>query len=126
MYDLELVQEILKQIHTATEKVIYRFKPVKTVAFFTNSPEGMEKLDSICMLLIAIGEALKNIDKITNGSLLSAYPEINWKGAKSMRDIISHQYFSIDAEIIFAVCDKNIEDLHNTIAKILHNLKNRP
>lgn len=77
------------------------------------------------MLLIAIGEALKNIDKITNGSLLSAYPEINWKGAKSMCDIISHQYFSIDAEIIFAVCDKNIQDLHNTISKILHDLKNR-
>ena len=46
------------------------------------------------MLLIAIDEGLKNIDKITNGSLLSTYPEINWKGAKAMRDIISHQYFS--------------------------------
>ena len=48
MYDLELVQEILKQILTATEKVIYRFKPVNNVAFFTDSHEGMEKLDSIC------------------------------------------------------------------------------
>ena len=75
------------------------------------------------MLLIAIGESLKNIDKITNDSLLSAYPEISWKGAKSMRDIISHQYFSIDAEIIFNVCDKNIENLHNTISKILFDLK---
>lgn len=125
MYDLELVQEILKQILTATEKVLNRFKPVNTVAFFTDSSEGMEKLDSICMLLIAIGESLKNIDKITNGSLLVAYPEINWKGAKSMRDIISHQYFSIDAEIIFNVCDKNIEELHNTISKILTDLENQ-
>jgi len=125
MYDLELVQEILKQILSATDKVINRFKPVDTVAFFTDSPEGMEKLDSICMLLIAIGEALKNIDKITNGSLLSAYPEISWKGAKAMRDIISHQYFNIDAEIIFNVCDKNIQNLHNTILKILYDLKNR-
>ena len=125
MYDLELVQEILKQILTATEKVLNRFKPVNTVAFFTDSSEGMEKLDSICMLLIAIGEGFKNIDKITNGSLLSTYPEINWKGAKSMRDIISHQYFSIDAEIIFNVCDKNIEELHNTISKILTDLENQ-
>lgn len=125
MYDLVLVQEILRQILSATEKVINRFKPVKKVAFFTDSHEGMEKLDSICMLLIAIGEGLKNIDKITNGSLLSTYPEINWKGAKAMRDIISHQYFSIDAEIIFNVCDKNIKDLHNTISKILYDLKNQ-
>ncbi len=122
MYDLELVQEILKQILIATEKVLNRFKPVNTVDFFTDSPQGMEKLDSICMLLIAIGESLKNIDKITNGSLLTAYPKINWKGAKAMRDIISHQYFSIDAEVIFNVCDKNIEELQNTISEILTDL----
>jgi hypothetical protein len=36
----------------------------------------MEKFDSICMLLITIGESLKNLDKITNGKLLSEYPEI--------------------------------------------------
>jgi hypothetical protein len=35
----------------------------------------MEKLDAICMQLIAIGEALKNLDKITADSLLSKYPE---------------------------------------------------
>jgi len=34
-------------------------------SFFTNSHYGVEKLDSICMLFIAIGESLKNIDKIT-------------------------------------------------------------
>jgi hypothetical protein len=50
MYDLELVQEILKQIQSATEKVINRFKAVNKVAIFTDSHEGMEKLDSICML----------------------------------------------------------------------------
>ena len=41
MYDLELVQEILKQILTATEKVINRFKPVNAVAFFMDSDEGL-------------------------------------------------------------------------------------
>lgn len=123
MYDLELVKEILKQILTATEKILDRFKPVNNVEFLTNSTSGMEKLDSICMLLIATGESLKNIDKITNGSLLASYPEINWKGAKSMRDIISHQYFNIDAEIIFNVCDKNIEPLRKTISQILTDLE---
>ncbi len=82
MYDKDLVSEICRQILTATDKIIYRFKPVKSVSYFTNTNEGMEKLDSICMLIIAIGESLKNIDKITNGKLLAQYPEINWKGAK--------------------------------------------
>jgi len=39
----------------------------------------MEKLDSICMQLIAIGEGFKNLDKVTDHSLLPRYPEVDWK-----------------------------------------------
>ena len=107
----------------ATQKVSQRFKKIKTVSNFTDSPAGMEKLDSICMLLIAIGESLKNIDKITEQSLLKQYPEIDWKGAKGLRDIISHQYFDVDAEEIFWVCEKHIPPLSKTIEKMISNLK---
>ena len=101
--------------------VICRFTPVKKVNDFTDSPAGMEKLDAICMQLIAIGESLKNIDKITNSSLLPGYPEINWKGAKAMRDIISHHYFEVDAHIVFDVCKNKIKPLRDTISKILED-----
>lgn len=70
MFDKEFVIEILNQVLSATKKVIVRFNPIGDVEDFTNSPEGMEKLDAICMQLIAIGESLKNIDKITNNKLL--------------------------------------------------------
>ena len=74
------------------------------------------------MLLIATGESLKNIDKITEKQLLSCYPEIDWKGAKGMRDIISHHYFDIDAEEIFWVCQYNIEPLADTIHRIIEDV----
>jgi uncharacterized protein with HEPN domain len=121
MYDRDLAKEILFQILRSLDTVIYRFAPVKSLADLTDSPSGMEKLDSICMQLIAIGEGLKNFDKITNYSLLHQYPEINWKGAKAMRDIISHHYFEIDAEIIFEVCQDKIRPLRDTIKEILDN-----
>ena len=57
------------------------------------------------MLLITIGESLKNLDKVTNGELLPEYPEIEWKKVKGLRDIISHQYFDVNAEAIFDVCE---------------------
>ena len=82
----------------------------------------MARLDGICMLLIAIGESLKNIDKITDKSLLSRYPEIDWKGAMGMRDVITHHYFDIDAEEIFWVCSRQIKPLADTIAKIIKDL----
>lgn len=122
MYDRKLVIEILRQIYQAAQTILTRFEPVKTKSYFTDSPAGMEKLDSICMLLIAIGEALKNLDKITNGTLLSRFPQIEWKKAKGMRDIISHHYFETDAEVIYDVCKNHIPELAQTINKIISEL----
>ncbi len=122
MFDKDLAKEILSQILNALNTVVDRFSPVETVEDFTGSPEGMEKLDGICMQLIAIGEGLKNIDKVTNNSLLPNYPEINWKGAKAMRDIISHHYFEIDADVIFEVCQNKILPLRDTIKLMLDHL----
>ena len=123
MYDKELVLEILNQTLAAVQKVINRFEPVDSVDFFTDSLGGMEKLDAICMVIIAIGESLKNIDRITDKKLLSQYPEIDWKGAKGMRDIISHQYFDIDAEEIYWVCEKNMKPLAETLKKIIAGIR---
>jgi len=123
MYDKDLLLEVLKQTSDAVQRVLKRFEPVTSVDFFTDSPEGMEKLDAICMLIIAIGESLKNIDKMTEQKLLENYPEIDWKGAKGMRDIISHHYFDVDAEQIFWVCENMMKHFGETIDKIIQDLK---
>ncbi len=90
---------------------------------FTDTPQGMEKLDSICMLLIAIGESLKNIDKVTDKRLFLDYPEVDWRGAKGMRDIISHHYFDIDAEEIYNVCEIKLSGLLMAIEVMMQRMK---
>jgi uncharacterized protein with HEPN domain len=74
------------------------------------------------MQLIAIGESLKNLDKITNQSLLPQYSQIDWKRAKGLRDIISHHYFDLNAEAIYEVCESQIQTLAQTIEKIIKDL----
>jgi uncharacterized protein with HEPN domain len=123
MHDEELILEILDQIYKSTQKVLKRFKPIKSVNDFTESDEGMEKLDAICMQLIAIGEALKNLDKITADSLLTNYPQIDWKKVKGMRDVISHHYFDIDADAIYKVCTDHIKQLGQVIKIIIDDIK---
>jgi uncharacterized protein with HEPN domain len=124
MFDKELVLEILLQIKYALEKIAARFEPVKSVDDFLVTPEGAEKLDSICMLLIAIGESLKNVDKITAGALFENYPEIEWKGIKGIRDIISHHYFDVDAEQIYWICEKEIEKVKRVVEYMINDLRN--
>ena len=89
---------------------------------FLVSEKGVDKLDAICMMLIAIGENLKNMDKITGGTILPQYPEMDWKGAKGMRDIISHHYFDLDAEVVFFICKDRIPCLIETVIKMKNSL----
>lgn len=122
MYDRSLVLEILAQIYQTAATISKRFEPIKSANDFTDSEGGMEKLDAICMQLIALGESVKNVDKITNKTLLPNYPQIEWDKIKGMRDIISHHYFDIDAEVIFDVCQNHIDDLAKVINQIIKNL----
>lgn len=116
--------DILNQILEAAQRVSKRFEFVDSVEFFDNSAAGMEKLDAICMLLIAIGESIKKIDKITDRTLLKKYPQVDWKGVKGMRDIISHHYFDIDAEEIYWVCENNVPELIRTLQQIIVDVSN--
>lgn len=122
MYDVNLATAILTQIADALERIKQRSEIVDGPDFFTNTPEGMEKLDSICMLFIVIGESLKNLDKITQGQLLSKYPAEDWTGVKGFRDIIAHHYFDIDAEQIFWICSRRVDPLLGTIQLIRDDL----
>jgi uncharacterized protein with HEPN domain len=111
MYDKELVLDILDQIVEACEIVQERCKFATCENDFMDTKEGQEKLDSICMKLIAVGESLKNIDKLTDKKLLEEYPQIEWRKIKGIRDFISHHYFDLDAEVIFGICQDHIDDL---------------
>ena len=68
-------------------------------------------------------EALKNIDNITGGALLSQYPKIDWKGAIGFRDIIAHHYFDIDAEQVFWICTYEVAPLSAAIKKMIEYLR---
>ena len=58
MYDKDMLIGVLRQTLDAVNRLMKRFEPVESVDFFTDTAGGQEKLDAICMLLIAVGESL--------------------------------------------------------------------
>ena len=122
MSDTALIAEILQQIQTGIQRVVRRSSTIHCADDFLDSDEGLDRLDAICMMLIAIGESVKNLDKITNGALLVKYPEIDWKGVKGMRDVISHHYFDVDAEAVYTVCKKHIPALSATPSRMIDEM----
>ena len=87
------------------------------------SPDGMKNLAATCMLIEAIGETIKKIDKKTNGTLLVLRPEIPWKQVMGMRDHIAHGYFDIDAELVFQTVKYKLDPLLDAVRYFINYLQ---
>lgn len=118
MYKKELALDSLLNIESALETIVERAAFANTADDFLISPDGMLRLDAICMNLIALGEAVKGLDKITKGELLAKYPEIYWSGVMKMRDKIAHHYFEMDAEVVFKTLKEDIPMILPVIYRI--------
>lgn len=119
MYDKEIVVNLLENMIDATSKIITRTKNINSIDDFLVDDARLILLDSLCMQLIAIGEAVKKIDKITDKQLLKGYPDTPWREIAGMRDILSHHYFDLNSEVVFEVTKEHISDLRITLAKIV-------
>ena len=123
MYDSSLLRERLESVMEALERIPRRFAGVSSAEYFSQSEEGRDRLDSICMIIIAAGEAFKQIDRKTEGMLLSRYPEVDWSGVKGVRDVIAHGYFEIDVEEVFEICRTDVPALIDTVRKMIEDLR---
>ena len=110
-----MVYETLKNIDTAITRLQERTVQIHSADDFVLSPCGMEKLDAACMVIIALGEAVKTLDKLTNKELLPTYPSIDWKKVMGARDIMAHHYFVIYAEEVFSIIKNDLEPLKKAI-----------
>ena len=122
MRDDELLYYSLKRIATTIERIIKNSKEIDNSEYYLLSSAGMERLESTCMLILAIGESVKGTDKMTNKQLLVNYPEVDWKGVMGIRDIIAHHYFDLDESIVFDVVKNKLPGLLATINKIIDDL----
>ena len=122
MHDEELLYYSLKRIASTIERIINNSQAIDDSQYYVLSPAGMERLESTCMLLLAIGEIIKGIDKMTQKQLLPNYPEVDWKGAMGIRDIIAHHYFDIDESIVFDVVKNKLPGMLETINKMIEEL----
>ena len=116
LHILELITNSLLEVEKRSERIT---EPND----FLISETGVILMDSICMKLSAIGESIKNLDKITNRELLSKYSEIPWKNVMGVRDFIVHHYFEVDADVIFEICKNDVPVLISVINRMIDDLR---
>ncbi len=60
--------------------------------------------DAVIRNLEIIGEAVKKIPE----NIRSRYPCIDWRRIAGLRDILIHEYFGVDAEIVWDVVKNKV------------------
>ncbi|MCJ7778211.1 MAG: DUF86 domain-containing protein [Sedimentisphaerales bacterium] len=76
--------------------------------------------DAVVRNLEIIGEAAKNISE----NLRTQMPNIEWRKIAGMRDMLAHDYFGIDNDILWDVVQNKIPELTETVKAFLEDRNN--
>lgn len=93
----------LKDIRDSSARVIDYVGSMSREEFFQDT----KTVDAVMRNLAIIGEAAKKIP----AAVRRQYPEVAWKKMGGLRDIVVHDYFGIDEDIIWDVVSGRIPEL---------------
>lgn len=68
-----------------------------------------------------IGEAVKQIP----GFLKEKRPDIPWRRIAGLRDVLIHQYMSVDLEAVWAIVEEDLPILKQAVTEILAGVQDR-
>ncbi len=81
--------------------------------------EDSKTYDAVLWKLQIIGEESRKISDATKEN----YPNIAWHKIRSFRNIITHEYFGIDAEIVWQVIQNHIPKLKKQLQQLKYDSK---
>ncbi|MBX3728172.1 MAG: hypothetical protein KF858_03225 [Candidatus Sumerlaeia bacterium] len=102
MCDADILRDQLLALRELIERITLRMRRIAAPADFTATSDGEALLDSICLVLLAIGEAVKRLDRVTEGKYLPRYPEI-----------------------VFLTCTVQIPELGRVVDRMIRELDHR-
>ena len=119
-----LIVDMLRFVERQTVFVLETTADVKTYHDFLTNMSGMVLFNSTCMCLQTIGETIRQVDDLTAGNLFARYPSTPWKQIIGMRNIISHEYLSVDTELVFDITREELAPLLADLRRVLADIDN--
>ena len=105
---IEDMLESVKQIRTYVDGIT-----------FDEFTESLEKQDAVLRRFEILGEAANHIPT----DLHNAYPEIPWRKIIGLRNLIVHDYSSVDLEIIWDVIHKDLQETEGLLEHMIERLQ---
>jgi len=102
----------LEDILEATRKITAYTESLSKAAFL----EDEKTLDAVVRNLEVIGEAVKKLPE----DLRAKHPALEWKKIAGLRDILIHEYFGLDAEIVWDIVQNKVPVLDREVRTMLN------
>ena len=80
--------------------------------------DSQQTQDAIIRRVEIIGEAVKNLPN----DFRKQHPDVSWKQATGMRDMMIHEYFGVDLNIVWKTINKDLPPFKEQVAKIIKEL----
>jgi len=80
--------------------------------------ENREKLFAVTRALEIVGEAARQVPL----ELQQRYPHLPWQEMIGMRNVVIHEYFGVDPEVIWRTVHEDLPQLHTALDEILGGL----
>lgn len=82
---------------------------------FATFQQDLMRIDAVLRNLGIIGEATKKIP----ASLKKKYPDVEWRKIAGLRDILVHEYFGVQLELVWDVVQTKLPRLKEQVSRIL-------
>lgn len=77
--------------------------------------QDRKTIDAVIRNLEVIGEAAKHLP----AELQERYPDIPWFHIQGMRNLLIHEYFGVDTDILWQTIEKDLPSLKSRILEII-------
>ncbi|MBK9124691.1 MAG: DUF86 domain-containing protein [Chloroflexi bacterium] len=77
------------------------------------------RVQAVLYNLLIIGEAIKAIP----AEFRAMHPDVDWRGAAGMRDVLIHQYYVTDLDLVWDAISDKVKPLRDNVRAILESLK---
>lgn len=120
-------QRVLSQLNFIISEISFAVETTKEVPdenFFGTTAEGMILFRSSCMCIQNISEGFRQVDSHTGGELLPQYKDVPWPQIKGIRNLLAHEYLSVEEPEILSILQQDLPNLLPVAQQMKRDIEN--
>lgn len=120
-------QRVLSQLNFIISEISFAIETTKEVPdenFFGTTAEGMILFRSSCMCIQNISEGFRQVDSHTGGELLPQYKDVPWLQIKGIRNLLAHEYLSVEEPEILSILQQDLPNLLPVAQQMKRDIEN--